>query len=65
MSRTTNQHAVTPTSLIDEVFGLLQRGEDALFDDLAHATWSPQATLSALTGSHNASGRIAGERDVA
>lgn len=42
---------VTPTSLIDEVMGVLARGESALFADLAQAAWGPQATLGSLTGS--------------
>jgi hypothetical protein len=44
-------HAITPTSLLDEVMDVFQRGESALFADLARATWSPQATLATLTGS--------------
>ena len=46
-----HQPGVTPTSIIDEVMGLFQRGEDALFAELAQATWGPQATLAALAGS--------------
>lgn len=42
---------VTPTSLIDEVMGVLMRGERALFADLAQAAWPPQATLGSLAGS--------------
>lgn len=51
MSRDTNRHALTPTTLIDEVMGVLARGETALFADLAQAAWQPQTTLAALTGS--------------
>jgi hypothetical protein len=57
--------AVTATSLLDEVMDTFQRGESALFADLARATWSPQATLASLTGSlsrdhqHSNDGRLA------
>ena len=48
--------AVTPASLIDEVMDHFQRGEASLFADLARATWGPQMTLAAITGSLNTAG---------
>lgn len=40
--------APTATGLIEEVIDIFQRGENALFADLAHMTWTPQATLAVL-----------------
>lgn len=56
---------VTPTSLIDEVIGVLARGETAPFADLAHAAWQPQATLGSLAGSSPTSRILADSRDAA
>ena len=56
---------VTPTRLIDEVLGVLARGEPALFADLAKAAWHPQATLASLAGSLPVGPRVAEQRDPA
>lgn len=56
---------VTPTSLIDEVLGVLARGEPALFADLAKTAWHPQATLASLAGSLPARPTFADQRDAA
>lgn len=42
---------VTATSLIDDIMGVLMRGERSLFDELACTVWDPAATLAALAGS--------------
>lgn len=47
---TTPQPNIAQISLLDEVMSILGRGEAALFDDLAHATWGQHATLADLTG---------------
>lgn len=44
------QPRITQTSLVDEVMSILRRGESALFNDLARATWDSHATLGDLTG---------------
>ena len=56
---------ITPTSLIDEVIGVLARGEASLFTDLAHAAWQPQATLASLAGSLPGDRDLADQRDAA
>jgi hypothetical protein len=66
MSRiTTATPPLTPTSLIDEVMGVLARGEAALFADLAQAAWQPQATLASLAGSGCQAQNAAAQRDAA
>ena len=51
MSHTaTPEPRITQISLLDEVMTILGRGENALFDDLARATWDQHATLADLTG---------------
>jgi hypothetical protein len=47
---TTPRPHATQISLLDEVMSILGRGESALFNDLARATWDQHATLADLTG---------------
>jgi hypothetical protein len=61
---TTATPQLTATSLIDEVMGVLARGEAALFADLAQAAWSPQATLASLAGSGSLAQTAADPRDT-
>ena len=60
-----HQPSLTPTTLIDEVMSVLSRGEGALFAELAHATWSPQATLAGLTGTLGRDPQSSDARDAA
>lgn len=62
---TTARSNLTPASLIDEVMGVLARGESALFADLANAAWQPQATLASLAGSLPGRDQSSTQRDVA